>query len=291
MGRLLDLLYRYRNLLIFIALEATAFGLVIQYNNTQRIIFDDFVISCAGYISQYRNQWKAYFTLTDQIKELVAENLQLRQELIEVQTQLRSYKYRIPYQKNYLHLPDSLLSKEKFHYIPSQVIQNDISSSYNYLIINSGSNHNVKRGMGVFSSSGVVGMVVRVGPNFSIVMSLLNKNARLYVKIAEKNIPCIYEWSGDDPLRGNILFIPLHFQVSTGDVVVTNSNGTIFPEGFKVGTIETIDNKKQDGFYDIQIRLSTDFYRLQNVYLIDARHKNEIDSIENLYTGKTTGIN
>ncbi|MCS7074105.1 MAG: rod shape-determining protein MreC, partial [Bacteroidia bacterium] len=75
----------------------------------------------------------------------------------------------------------------------------------------------------------------------------------------------------------------LHFKIDIGETVVTSGYSAIFPENFVIGTISAIDPNNQDGFYDIQVRLATDFSTLDHLYLVQHERKAELDSLRNLF--------
>ena len=77
-----------------------------------------------------------------------------------------------------------------------------------------------------------------------------------------------------------MLYIPRHVELQKGDTVVTTSYNTIFPEGVMVGTVKNFSLKGDDAFYDINLDLSIDFYRLSYVYIVENLLQTEQDSLE-----------
>jgi rod shape-determining protein MreC len=55
-----------------------------------------------------------------------------------------------------------------------------------------------------------------------------------------------------------------------------------------VGTIKSFELKGDEAFYDIDVSLSTDFYKLSYVYIVDNLLKPEQDSLEQR-TASTAG--
>ena len=63
------------------------------------------------------------------------------------------------------------------------------------------------------------------------------------------------------------------------DTIVTSGFSSIFPEGIEVGTIESFSLEKGN-FYEIRVRLSTDFQSLFHVNVIRNYQKEEQLNLE-----------
>ena len=61
--------------------------------------------------------------------------------------------------------------------------------------------------------------------------------------------------------------IPFHVDILESDTILTSGFSSIFPEGIEVGIIESYVLEKGN-FYDIKVKLSTDFQRLFHVNVI-----------------------
>jgi len=74
--------------------------------------------------------------------------------------------------------------------------------------------------------------------------------------------------------------IPLNAKIRQGDSVITSALSSIFPEGMFVGTVYYYKRNASEAFYTVKVQLSTDFKRLQHVYILDYKFKSEPDSLE-----------
>jgi rod shape-determining protein MreC len=148
------------------------------------------------------------------------------------------------------------------------VINNSTNRKNNYLTLNIGSAQGVKEGDGVIASQGAVGIVRAVSDNFSSVMSCLHMNVRIPVVIKKYNEFSILQWDGKSEEYSHLSApVPSHLNISKGDTVVT-SGSAIFPEGIMVGTIESFQKVVGNTFYDVTIKLSTDFSQLKYVTVV-----------------------
>ena len=87
-------------------------------------------------------------------------------------------------------------------------------------------------------------------------------------RIAFINKVLTVQWSGHDPCRAQMVYVPRHILVEPGDQVVTSGYNATFLEGVGIGHIEQVKLRKEAPYYDIELRLSTDFSTLQHVYVV-----------------------
>lgn len=280
MQRLLELFIKYNNFLFFIFLQWISLFLVFRYNDFHKEVYGSYMLSIAGFFQEKNQSIRSYFLLSQENEKLLNENIKLKQELIQTQQALNAARFRIPYSRNFNILPDSLFPVSVFSFIHAKIIQNTIYDPYNYFIINKGSSDGVYNEMGVISSDGVVGLIIEVSEKYSIGISLLNQHFRLSCKIKSSNIHGTAHWRGNNPKIIHLEYVPLHIPVQVGDTVMTSSYSNYFPEGYHIGRIIDVkDPKDGQGFHEILVLLSTDFYQLENVYLVKNRHQSELKKL------------
>ncbi len=287
MERLIALLVKFSNALIFLVLEIIAFSLIVNYNTQQGAVYSSFVMSVGGYFKSINDDLISYFNLEQKNQKLVTQNIDLQNKVIKLEAELNAFKHRIPYKRDYIVLSDSQISYPSYNLLHSKVINNTTHYKYNYLTLNKGSNQGIKKDMGVISTEGVAGFIIDVTPEYSIAMSVLNQNFKISTKIKTKDIFCNLIWKETDPQYANISYIPVHVPIQIGDTVITSGHNTFFPEGIMVGKIEKVMSPKEDlGFHHIRIKLSTNFRTLDNVYLVQHKNSEIIDSLNKKFLTK-----
>ena len=60
-----------------------------------------------------------------------------------------------------------------------------------------------------------------------------------------------------------------------GDTVVTSGYSAVFPEGIPVGIVEEINDSEDGLFFELRVRLSTDFSKINDVRIINDRFREE----------------
>ena len=259
--------------LLFILLETLAIVLLIQNNNYQNTSFVRFTRNIKGKFYDQTVKVEQYLNLREKNKTLKEENVYLRNFIAKnMDAEVDTFKKKIDTSYN-----------QQYYYIWATVLNNSINKQHNYLTLNKGSAAGVKPEMGVISSNGIVGVVREVSEHFCSVISLLNSELSVSAKLKNSGYYGSFNWTGRDYRYGKLQDIPLHVQVSEGDSVITSGYSAIFPEGILVGFVE--DYQEKGGrFLELTVELSTDFKKLNNVYIVRNLLKEEQKQLENEFT-------
>jgi rod shape-determining protein MreC len=120
----------------------------------------------------------------------------------------------------------------------------------------------------VVSDNGVMGIIKNSSENFSVAISILNRDFRLNAKIQEIGEVGSIIWDGGSPENVLLQEIPNHVNIKIGQHIVVGPYSHFFPENYPIGVI--IDYKLPNGasFYKIYVRLNTNIKNNSNVYVI-----------------------
>jgi len=210
----------------------------------------------------------------------ITEYLDLRNAndaLIRENAHLRSLMPNAFYSDSVSHIAvRDTLRHQQYSYITAKVINNSINKRNNYLTLNKGSLNGIRSEMGLLSSNGIVGIVKDVSPHYATAMSILHKDAKISAKLSKTNHIGSIVWDGPpDAATASLLDIPKNAPVHVGDTIVTSPYSSIFPEGIMIGTVQSVDLKTGNSFYAIKVNLSTNFYTLNYVYVVENLLKDE----------------
>jgi len=223
-------------------------------------------MEATGWFNKQYNAVENYFRLKAENDRLVEENNALRNML--------SSNFGGPdtTKKFFLDtlVKDTTGKVRRFTWLPAKVINNAISSQTNYITLERGSKQGVRKGMSVVApGNSIVGVVVGVSDNYSIVMSLLHRNSKVSSMLKKDNNAGSLEWDGKDPLVLTLRNIPKSAKVAKGDTVVTSTYSSNYPSGLLVGMITGIDADPSSNFFTLKLRPATNFSAIQYVYLVD----------------------
>lgn len=269
MRNLISFLSRYSNLIIFLFLEAISVWFMVEAGGYQSSRFVGGVRNTTLYLERKIGGVKEYMGLRHQNRVLAEENLNLKRQLERYNS---FFQPGIP---AIIPLSDSMV----YSYISARVVNNSVNKQRNFFTLGKGSRDGVKPEMAVVGPDGVAGIVVSVSENFSYVMSLLNLDFRMSVRLRKNGYFGNLRWDGHEVTKALLTEIPCHVDISVGDTVETSGFSSIFPPGIMVGTIGGYDDSQGD-FYIITIDLSMDFRKPAYLYIIGNPLRKEQTQLE-----------
>jgi rod shape-determining protein MreC len=262
-------------------LQIVALSFLFRYNKFHQAVFMGVAGETTGRINEKYNSVEYYFKLKKTNEQLVKENVHLRNLLrqnyegADTTRKLVIDSVRV----------DSLLSIQRFKYYDAKVVSSFVSSQNNYLTIHRGTNQGIPKNAewGVVGSNGIVGRIVSVGNNFSVVMSVLHRQFKVQSMLKNGQERGSVSWDGESPMYLTMGNIPKNAKVAKGDTVVTSSVSDIFPEGLMVGTVAEVMDEKSSNFYTLKLKTATNFFNVQYVYIIEDLQKEERQQLEEPY--------
>ena len=205
-----------------------------------------------------------YFKLKKKNEELLKENKKLR-ELYLKSKSLALYPNAFAKKK---HFPFKL--KE------ANVIKNSFLNQRNNLIIDVGTGDGIKSDMGVISKNGIVGIISAVSKNYSSVISILNQDIKINVRLKKTNALGSMFWRGLNPLEFKIDDVVNNVSFKKGDTIITGGMSSYFPYGIPLGEIVDFESNSQNGYYSINARLFEDPSLVNYVYVLSNEDREEI---------------
>ena len=143
----------------------------------------------SGSLFEIKHSITKHFNLEENNRNLQLENIRLR-------SNTPSFLYEVS--RDSLSFIDTSY-QQQYHYIPATVINSTITKRNNFFTLNAGSIQGLKRGLGVFSSNGVVGIIHACSEHFSIVKSVLTSDINIDVMIKDNGAFGLLKWDGFNP--------------------------------------------------------------------------------------------
>lgn len=108
-----------------------------------------------------------------------------------------------------------------------------------------------------------------------MVIPVINPKFRLSAKLKNSENYGSVSWNGKNVRQAQLGELPKHESFQVGDTVIT-SFSRIFPKRLVIGTVSGMGESKDDNFNTFTIQLATDFYSLQDVFIIrDALYEEQ----------------
>jgi rod shape-determining protein MreC len=150
----------------------------------------------------------------------------------------------------------------------ADIVGSSPTADFRTLTINLGTGDGVGADMAVVAPAGAVGRVVTPSRHAAKVQLLVDRNAAVAVMIARSRVQGIAMGSGENLLR--LEYVPGSADLVSGDEVVTSGIDGIYPPGFSVGRVESIE-RLGGSFRSIRVRPAVDFSTLEQVLVVMAR--------------------
>lgn len=194
--------------------------------------------------------------LQNQVDSLIEENNQLKQDSFEL-TRLR----------------DLYLLDEKYPgytKVGARVIGKDPGNWFSTFQIDKGSDQGIEVDMNVIANGGLVGIVIEVGSDYSVIRTIIDDNSKVSGMLIDTSQNCIVK--GDLKLMDSGLIHVTQFKKDVvardGDKIVTSNISSNYLEGILIGYLKDVkmdsNNLSQSGYLVPVV----DFEHLQEVLVI-----------------------
>ena len=230
-------------------LEFVTFGI---FSEVQRVIASGF--------GGVRNVWGGYVGL----RHLKTENDALKRQLAEAQIAVQQQRALADRARGLQQLLE-LRDRSNLKTIAAEIIGDAPTPDFRTITIDKGTLHGLKTDMAVLAPGGVVGRIVKPTARSAIVQLLIDRNAAAGVIIERSRAQGVAMGAGDGRLR--LEYMSEAFDVAVGDDVVTSGIDNIYPKGFAVGKIDSVE-KSGAAYKKITIKPAVDFSALEEVLVV-----------------------
>jgi rod shape-determining protein MreC len=167
-----------------------------------------------------------------------------------------------------------------FENIPAKIIGKDPQKFHTTIVVNRGSLSGISKDMTVIGiqngHQGLVGKVISVGLNASMVQPLYDPNAFVAARLLTSRYEGLVNGSGDDRVKMRYVKRYARPEIRFNDTVITSGLGeSLFPEGIEIGTVKSISARNYDTSLELDIEPVIDFSRLEYVYILKLKKEGE----------------
>ena len=208
-------------------------------------------------------------------EDIIAENENLKKENMELKIQKeRNQKILEENERlsKLLEMKENSIYKGSLKF--ARVSFSDINNLNNKIFIDLGKKDGIKVDMIAVYGDYLVGKIIDVDSDYSIVELITNPNSVISAK-TEADILGIAR--GSDEEDGLLYFQPsiVEDTLKKGEEIVTSGVSNIFPEGIKIGKIENIDDKENYNYKKITIKPAFESKDLKELIVIG--HENTVN--------------
>lgn len=237
-------------------LEAVTFG-----------VFAEVQRASTSAVAGVQEGWQNYFAL-QQIRQ---ENERLRQEVAQLRIGLQQERAAAQQSRTLQQLLD-LQGEATFKTAAARVIGSGPDAFFRTITIDKGTQDGLLPDMAIIAPAGIVGRVILPSARASKVQLLIDRDAGAGVMVERSRVNGVVSGTGSTDELGfvagliDLEFIPNTADVKVGDRVVTSGVDGIYPKGFTVGEIQSVE--RDAGAFRIKVRPAVDFASLEAVLVV-----------------------
>ena len=134
-------------------------------------------------------------------------------------------------------------------------------------MLNKGQRNGVFVGQPVLDASGIMGQILHAAPFSSTGMLITDPRQAVPVMLNRTGLRAIAVGT-ESGLWLDVDFIPNNADVREGDLLVSSGMGGVFPAGYPVAEVITVEFDPADAFASVRARPSADLARARQVILV-----------------------
>lgn len=244
--------------------------------------FTSVLVDVQTWISSRFLGFQDFVTAPRDIVTLRNRNAELESQVSQLQAQLIELQQRVNETEILAALVDFSRSNPESTYKAASVIGRDPSPFLHYIIINRGSNDDIRRGMPVVTNQGLVGRVDAVIADAARVQLITDpaSSVNVYLQNADTSAVLYGSVTGDISLD----LISQNATVESGDLILTSGLGGGYPADLIIGQVLTVRSLEFELFQQATIQPAVDFSRLEIVLVITNFRPVDIAPLEPVLT-------
>jgi rod shape-determining protein MreC len=223
-------------------------------------VFSEVQRGLSGSFSGIRHVWTGYIGL----RHLKVENDALKRDLAAAQIAVQEQRALADRTRGLERLLD-MREHLALQTTAAEIIGAAATPDFRTLTIDKGTRDGVRADMAVIAPAGIVGRLVVPSLRSAKVQLLIDRNAAAGAIIERTRAQGVVVGGGDDRLR--LEYMSEVFDVVVGDVVVTSGIDGIYPKGFVIGKIESVE-RAGSSYKRITIKPAVDFSSLEEVLVV-----------------------
>lgn len=252
--------------LVAISRQVDAGGGASLFERTLFAVLSPLQALVSGGVDGLGGTWSSYVALRDVHRE--NQRLKDRLAVTELLLQQRTHQAREAQRLRELLQVKQALPLQT---LVAEVIARDGVPWFRTVTIDKGGNQGVELNDPVISPNGVVGRVIRLGPEAAVVQLLLDQESGAGVRIERSRVTGVVSGQVDPAgqLTGDLQmkYVPMLADVVESDLVITSGLDRVYPPGLVVGRVRSV--KLGSGlFKEVRVAPSARFDKLEEVLVV-----------------------
>lgn len=213
-------------------------------------------------------------------RQAISTNTYLQRQNVILQDELS--RLRSAEQQNIILRELLNLREESEHsLIPVKIVAKDLRGINNSLTVNAGTDQNIKVGMPVINSDGLIGQVIVVSKNHSQVLPYANSLFRVSAQVQGSRAYGIVTWQGNSQNELLLQYVPETINVEVGQMVETSGFSNQNPKGIPIGEVVRVEPAVGVETQTIYLKAFSQLSTATEAFIVDFEPDSSINNLLN----------
>ncbi len=199
----------------------------------------------------------------------------IRNQNLELQSRLEKMG-ELQNENNRLRELLNFKAQTKMSLTAAQIIGRDLVLDHNTVTINKGTHDGLKAGQAVITMGGVLGYVFKPDAFTSHVMLITDRYAVVDGIVQRTRAHGIVE--GNSQYSCSLKYVERTEDVKEGDMVVTGGLDNIFPKGFPIAVVTSVERKNFSVSLKVELRPVVDPYKVEEVFVVTSAANEDLSA-------------
>lgn len=230
-------------------------------------------ITALSFLEQPLSNFRVYRQAVSTNTYLHRQNILLQDEL----SRLRSVEQQNRVLRSLLNIRE----RSELPLIPVKIVAKNLNSVNSFITIDAGSNDEVKPGMPVINSDGLIGMTILTDNNYAQVLPYSNSVFRVSAIVEGSRAYGIVSWPGSSSRELIMEFVPETIEINPGQYVLTSGFTNQFPAGIPIGVVTRIEPDVGVDTQTIYLNAFTDLSTASEAFIVVFKPDTTINNLIN----------
>ncbi|HBC97055.1 MAG TPA: rod shape-determining protein MreC [Clostridium sp.] len=247
-------------------------GIGVTFNPIQKGLygFNNGIKNCISFIINFSE-------VKDENLTLKKENSLLKNKLVEYNS-LKNENSQLRKELNFKK------QRAEYSYIGCDIIGKSADGILDEFAINKGSADGIGKQMVAVTADGLVGQVIHVEKNWSIIQCLTNENLAVGGTVAGSSASSGATNSGivkgykdsENKYLAKLYYLPPESTIKKGDQILTSGIDNSYPQGIRIGSVISVEDDKGEVMKNAVIKPYVNFDKIQELLIVVPKNKVDI---------------
>ncbi|KAF0152839.1 MAG: Rod shape-determining protein MreC [Ignavibacteria bacterium] len=260
---------QFKEYVLLVVLVVVSLISISLSENPQAKKLKAFALSNFAVLSELAESGSSIFSKDVSLEELKLENAKMTLEL----SRLKNAALENDELRRMINMRDT----STIPLIPVRIVSKLATKIQGNYIVNRGSSSGIIKGMPVINYQGLVGLIMDVSVDYSVVRNLNNSGLNIAVTLQRSNVDGILSFDGRNLVMKNI---PTTYDVKVGDRIETSDFSSLFPPSIPVGKVAKKESNELGLLHSLVVKPYASIEAASSLFVIGIVPSKQINQLE-----------